>query len=193
MRARLQRAHAPLQGRMPARSCGLALAPLTGNASIGRVARRSALTPGGVGELRGWHARRHAKPPRRVSAAALSQRVVAATFDGFHRSPSLAAPQPLLTNHADAAQRVESRRSVIARCTNVLTNEPSSRSPRHSILPCGAFSPTSAPRCDVVSAALRSRLRPQTKRRHPGTLHLNAAFRKTAFSGFPCRRSSTAP
>ena len=83
---------------------------------------------------------------RRPPAVRLSQRVVAATFDGFHRSPSLAAPQPLLTNHADAAQRVESRRSVIARCTNVLTNEPSSRSLRHSILPCGAFSPTSAPR-----------------------------------------------
>lgn len=37
------------------------------------------------------------------------------------------------------AQRVESRPSVVARYTNVLTNVPSARSLRHSILPCGAM------------------------------------------------------
>lgn len=51
---------------------------------------RAALTPAPTGETCHWHL---------SPAGRLSQRVGAASFDGFHRSPSLVAPQPLLTNH----------------------------------------------------------------------------------------------
>lgn len=75
------------------------------------------------------------------------------------------------------AQRVESRSSVVARCANVLTNAPSARSLRHSILPCGACSRTAAP---------HSRRRFRCAHRPPftanekaatGALRLVAAFR----------------
>ena len=51
---------------------------------------RAALTPAPTGETCHW---------RLSPAGRLSQRVGAASFDGFHRSPSPAASQPLLTNH----------------------------------------------------------------------------------------------
>lgn len=51
---------------------------------------RAALTPAPTGETCHWHL---------SPAGRLSQRVGEASFDGFHRSPSPAAPQPLLTNH----------------------------------------------------------------------------------------------
>lgn len=51
---------------------------------------RAALTPAPTGETCHWHL---------SPAGRLSQRVGAASLDGFHRSPSPAAPQLLLTNH----------------------------------------------------------------------------------------------
>lgn len=115
---------------------------------------RAALTPAPTGETCHWHL---------SPAGRLSQRVGAASFDGFHRSPSLAAPQPLLTNHGGPLN--ESSRGPPWLQDVRMCSQTRLRRVRCAIRSCPAGPARGLLRRirDVGSAALRLRPRPQTK------------------------------